>query len=81
MDISKVFLYAVVVFVSGLKYIIFVPFVVLQELDSLKQRGGEQNFTKKFNAKRAIRFMYELTLTTDNERLQGDYFNEWLTFN
>lgn len=58
----------------GLKHIIFVPFVVLQELDSLKQRCGEQNFTVKFNAKRAIRYIYELS-TSDNKRLQGDYFN------
>lgn len=57
----------------GLKHIILVPFVVLQELDGLKQRRGEQNFTVKFNAKRAIRFIYELSLT-DNKRLQGDYF-------
>lgn len=59
---------------TGLKHIIFVPFVVLQELDSLKQRRGEQNFTVKFNAKRAIRYIYELS-TTDNKRLQGDYFS------
>lgn len=49
------------------------PFVVLQELDGLKQRRGEQNFTVKFNAKRAIRYIYELS-TSDNKRLQGDYF-------
>lgn len=60
---------------SDLNSIIFVPFIVLQELDSLKQRGGEQNFTLKYNAKRTIRYIYEL-LTSDNKRLRGDIFQQ-----
>lgn len=54
------------------KYCVLVPFVVLQELDGLKSRTG--NNTIKNSASIAIRFIYN-QLKSRNQHLQG--LNEW----
>lgn len=58
---------------TDLKYSVLIPYVVLQELDNLKRRGGENNFTVKHNATRAIRYIYEL-IQAENERLRGKHY-------
>lgn len=63
--------YAILFSIStDLKYSILIPYVVLQELDNLKRRGGENKFTVKYNATRAIRYIYEL-IQAENKRLKG----------
>lgn len=45
-----------------------IPFVVLQELDKLKHRNGDNSLSSK--ASRAIQYIYE-QLKSKNPRLQG----------
>lgn len=52
------------------KYNILIPFVVLQELDQLKRRNGD-NDSVSSKASRAIRYIYD-ELKSKNPRLQGD---------
>lgn len=52
------------------KYNMLIPFVVLQELDQLKRRNGDDNSVSA-RASRAIRYIYD-ELKSKNPRLQGN---------
>lgn len=56
------------VLLTECQYNILIPFVVLQELDQLKHRNGEDLLGSK--ASRAIQYIYE-KLKSKNPRLQG----------